>query len=187
MSVAAGKPWLVSMDEPLGWEFGLRPDAEDPTRDGPRKDVLWGTLMAGGSGVEWYAGWQNNAPTSDLSSEDLRARATMWKLNKIALDFFHTHVPFQNMTAANDLVAGDGDYVLAQPNHTYLVYLRDGGDVKLDLAQAAGTYDVRWFDPRNGGVLQLGAVTSVSGGESVSPGLPPTDPNKDWAILLRRR
>ena len=44
ISVAAGKPWLVSMSEPLGWEYGLRPDADDPTRDGPRKDVLWGRL-----------------------------------------------------------------------------------------------------------------------------------------------
>ncbi len=187
MSVAAGKRWLVSMSEPLGWEYGLRPDADDPTRDGPRKDVLWGVFMAGGAGVEWYAGWQNNAPTSDLSSEDLRVRSNMWRLNKIALDFFNTYIPFQDMTAANDLVAGDNDYVFAQANQTYLVYLREGGSAQIDLSDAKGAYDVHWFDPRHGGDLQLGSVNRVSGGESVSLGLAPSTPNQDWAILLRRR
>ena len=163
------------------------PDDEDPTRDGPRKDVLWGVLMAGGAGVEWYAGWQNNAPTSDLSSEDLRVRQSMWRQNRIALDFFDRHVPFQNMSAANDLVAGENDYVLAQPNHTYLVYLRDGGTADLDLSKADGIYDIRWLDPRNGGVLQLGSVSQVSGGSIVNLGTAPDNATQDWATLLRRR
>lgn len=187
MSVAAGKPWLVSMSEPLGWEYGLRPDSDDPTRDGPRKDVLWGVFMAGGAGVEWYAGWQNNAPTSDLSSEDLRVRANMWRLNKIALDFFNTYIPFQDMTAANDLVAGENDYVLAKPNHTYLVYLREGGSAQIDLTKAEGSYDVHWFDPRNGGELQPGSVTRAKGGMLVDLGGPPSAGDQDWAILLQRR
>jgi len=187
MSVAANRPWLVSMSEPLGWEFGLRPDDEDPSRAVPRKDVLWGVFMAGGSGVEWYAGWQNNAPTSDLSSEDLRVRQSMWRQNRIALEFFNRHVPFEDMTAANDLVAGDHDYVLAKPGDTYLVYLRDGGSAQLDLSATGGVYDLRWFDPRNGGVLQLGSVTQVEGGSTVSLGTAPTAPSEDWAILLRHR
>lgn len=187
MSVAAGRPWLVSMSEPLGWEFGLRPDDDDPTRDGPRKDVLWGVFMAGGAGVEWYAGWQNNAPTSDLSSEDLRVRANMWRQNKIALDFFNEHIPFQDMTAANDLVAGEDDYVLAQTNQTYLIYLRDGGNAKIDLSSAKGAYDVHWFDPRNGGDLQRGSVARVRGQKSVNLGVAPSQPEQDWAVLLQRR
>jgi len=42
MSDEGEHPWLVSMDEPLGWEFGLSPDSEDETHDKPRKEVLWG-------------------------------------------------------------------------------------------------------------------------------------------------
>ncbi len=187
MSVAAGRPWLVSMSEPLGWEYGLRPDADDPTRDGPRKDVLWGVFMAGGSGVEWYAGWQNNAPTSDLSSEDLRVRANMWRLNKIALDFFYSYIPFQNMTAANDLVEGDNDYVLAKANDTYLIYLRDGGKAAIDLSDANGSYTVQWFDTRQGGDLQAGTVRSVSSGGTVSLGTAPSESDQDWAVLLRKK
>lgn len=187
MSVAGGRPWLVSMSEPLGWEYGLRPDDEDPTRDGPRKDVLWGVFMAGGAGVEWYAGWQNNAPTSDLSSEDLRVRAEMWRQTKIALDFFNQYVPFQDMTAANARVVGDNAYGFAKPNHTYLVYLREGGTAQLDLTDATGTYDVHWFDPRHGGELQLGRIEQVEAGRVVDLGAAPTEADRDWAILLRRR
>ena len=186
MSVAAGRPWLVSMSEPLGWEFGLRPDSDDPTRDGPRKDVLWGVFMAGGAGVEWYAGWQNNAPTSDLSSEDLRVRANMWRQNKIALDFFNEHIPFQDMTAANDLVAGEEYYVFAQANDTYLIYLREGGSAQLDLSDAKGSYDVHWFDPRKGGDLQPGSIPRANGGFLVDLGEAPSDPDQDWAVLLQR-
>ena len=187
MSVAAGRPWLVSMSEPLGWEYGLRPDYDDPTRDGPRKDVLWGVFMAGGAGVEWYAGWQNNAPTSDLSSEDLRVREKMWQLNKIALDFFNTYIPFWDMTAANELVAGDNDYGFAKSGELYLVYLRDGGSASIDLSGTDGDYDVHWFDPRHGGELQSTAISRVNGGGEANLGPPPSSPDQDWAILLRRR
>lgn len=187
MSVAGGRPWLVSMSEPLGWEYGLRPDVDDPTRDGPRKDVLWGVFMAGGAGVEWYAGWQNNAPTSDLSSEDLRVREKMWQQNKIALDFFNTYVPFQDMTAANDLVAGDDDYVFAKADALYLVYLREGGSTSIDLSGTDGSYDVQWFDPRHGGELQSTSIAKVNGGAKAILGPPPSAPDQDWAVLLRRR
>jgi hypothetical protein len=187
MSVAAGRPWLVSMSEPLGWEYGLRPDADDPTRDIPRKDVLWGVFMAGGAGVEWYAGWQNNAPTSDLSSEDLRVRQNMWRLNKIALDFFNTYIPFWDMTADNDLVAGDTDYGFAKAGELYLVYLKEGGDATIDLQDTDGTFDVHWFDPRNGGDLQTTSVNRVNGGGAAKLGPPPSAPGQDWAVLLRRR
>lgn len=186
MSVAAGRPWLVSMDEPLGWEYGLRPDADDPTREVARKEVLWGTFLAGGSGVEWYAGWQNNAPTSDLSSEDLRVRAEMWRLTKIALDFFNEHVPFWEMSAANDLAEGDSDYVLADPDNVYLVYLRDGGSAEIDLSTASGDYSVHWFDPRNGGALQNGSIKTIKAGKSVDLGPPPSETDQDWAVLLKR-
>ncbi len=142
--------------------------------------------MAGGAGVDWYAGWQNNAPTSDLSSEDLRVRANMWRLNKIALGFFNAYIPFQNMTAANDLIPGDNDYVFAQTNQTYLAYLCEGGSAEIDLTAARGTYDVHWFDLRNGGDLQTGSVTRIRGGQSASLGSAPSDPDQDWAVLLRR-
>ncbi|MHC4694665.1 MAG: DUF5060 domain-containing protein, partial [Planctomycetota bacterium] len=63
-SVAAGKPWVVACDEPGDATHGLITDAEDPTRDNARKNALWGNIMAGGAGVEWYFGYKH--PHSDL-------------------------------------------------------------------------------------------------------------------------
>jgi hypothetical protein len=77
-SEKAGRPWMVTVDEPLGWEFGARPDGMDPTRRREIEGVLWPVLMGGGAGVDWYFGWQNNAPTSDLSNEDQRTRHELW-------------------------------------------------------------------------------------------------------------
>ncbi len=186
MSRESGHPWLVSMDEPLGWEFGLRPDIDDPTREVPRKETLWGTLMAGGEGVEWYFGWQNNAPTSDLSSEDLRVRESMWKQTKVALDFFNRFLPFQNMRAANELVRTNDTYVFADKGQTYAIYIKQGGSASLDLADTEGTFDVRWFDPIRGGDLQLGSVESVQGASVVSLGEAPHSPDQDWAVLVTK-
>ncbi len=193
LSRETGRPWLVSMDEPLGWEFGLRPDADDPTRDHARKDVLWGTLMAGGSGVSWYFGWQNNAPTSDLSSEDLRVRERMWQQTRVAHAFFTRHLPFARMQAANHLVeaAQDDDeeeaYVLTDFQFTYAVYLKNGGAPRLNLANLQGTFDVRWYDPRTGGALQIGEIDQVQGGSVVNLGSPPHQTDQDWAVLVQKR
>jgi len=74
-SVAAGKPWVVACDEPGDASHGLITDAEDPTRDNARKNGLWGNIMAGGAGVEWYFGYKH--PHSDLTCQDYRTSAAM--------------------------------------------------------------------------------------------------------------
>lgn len=99
-SAAAGRPWMVSVDEPLGWEFGARPDADVERRD-EILTVLWPTLLAGGAGVEWYFGWQNNAPTSDLSNENQRNREALWKASANVRTFFET-LPLLEMSARRE-------------------------------------------------------------------------------------
>lgn len=99
-SAATGRPWMVSVDEPLGWEFGARPDADVERRD-EILSVLWPTFLAGGAGVEWYFGWQNNAPTSDLSNEDQRSRDALWKASAKVRAFFET-LPLIEMNARRD-------------------------------------------------------------------------------------
>lgn len=153
-SAEHGRPWMVNVDEPLGWEFGLVTD--DNTGGGvsqveARKELLWGTYMAGGAGVEWYFGWKGNSPTSDLGVEDMRQRANMWRVTRIATRFFEQYVPFERMAAANDLTSAVDDYVLADVGNTYLVYLKHGGTTQLDLRSVEGTFSVHWFNPRTGG------------------------------------
>ncbi|RKQ69038.1 uncharacterized protein DUF5060 [Litorimonas taeanensis] len=77
-SKEADRPWVFFVDEPLGWEFGAQPDADVETHKRAIEGVLWPALMGGASGVDWYFGWQNNAPTSDLSNEDQRTRHALW-------------------------------------------------------------------------------------------------------------
>jgi hypothetical protein len=90
------------------------------------------------------------------------------------------------MKAANDLVAGDDDYVFAQPAEVYLVYLKAGGNVSIDLSGIEGAFDVRWFDPRNGGDLQTTSISRVAAGSTANLGGPPTEATQDWTILLTR-
>src|SRR5690606_27385849 len=49
-----------------------------------------------------------------------------------------------------------------------------------------GTYELRWFDPRNGGGLQVGETSTLEGGSDVSLGGPPNSPSEDWVALLTR-
>jgi len=49
-----GKQWVVCQDEIGPADTGAKQDADDPDHDEIRHDVLWGNLMAGGAGVEWY-------------------------------------------------------------------------------------------------------------------------------------
>jgi hypothetical protein len=74
---------------------------------------------------------------------------------------------------------------LALPGEIYSLYLPDGGSGMLDLSHTTGPFNVEWFDPRNGGALVKGTISEVMGGEAVSIGLPPADPDQDWTCLIR--
>ena len=62
-----------------------------------------------------------------------------------------------------------------------------GGTTTLDLSKATGQFTVDWFDPRNGGALKKGSVTTVKGGAAVALGTPPDNPDEDWLAVVRRR
>jgi hypothetical protein len=56
-SAAAGRKWVVANDEQGSAQEGVVPDANDPSHDIVRSNVLWGNIMAGGAGVEYYFGY----------------------------------------------------------------------------------------------------------------------------------
>ncbi len=184
-SVQAGKPWVVACDEPGDASHALVTDAEDPTRDDARRNALWGNIMAGGAGVEWYFGYRH--PHSDLTCQDYRTRETMWAQCRHALAFFaDNEVPFWEMTNGDGRVSARDAYCLYKKGEIYLVYLKRGGEAKLDLSGAEGTFDVRWFNPREGGPLRTGRVKAVPGGGKAALGPPPADPKADWLAVVRR-
>jgi len=183
-SAAAGKPWVVACDEPGDPSHALITDAEDPTHDNARKNALWGNIMAGGAGVEWYFGYKH--PHSDLTCQDYRTRHKMWTQCRYALEFFKDHhIPFWDMKNDNRKVSSRDAYCLYQTGKVYVVYLKRADATTLDLSGARGAFEVRWFNPRNGGPLLSGSTQAVTGDGARSLGRPPRDQDKDWVALVR--
>jgi len=182
-SNATGKKWAIAVDEPGKANIALLPDDEDPEHKHARGRAMWGTLLAGGYGVEWYFGY--SSPNSDLTCQDFRSRDLFWDQNKHALEFFHNYIPFWNMEPNDSLTVDDVSYCLTKEGEVYVIYSEANADnIKLDLGQFNKTFKIKWFDPRNGGLLQTGSVVSVKGGGIVELGIPPSNIDKDWVILL---
>jgi len=181
-SKSAGKQWVVNIDEIGPASRGVDPDDRvDNNQDTVRAEVLWGNLMAGGGGAEWYFGYKNH--NNDLGCEDWRSRDRMWNYTHNALEFFQKYVPFQEMMPADELVNA-GNYCLAKEGEVYLVYLPYGGEASIDLSEVEGEYKVNWYNPRSGGnLLESG---EIQGGGSISLGSGPEEPEKDWAILITK-
>jgi hypothetical protein len=194
-SSAAGLPWVVAHDEQNPPSHGVPPDPgykspskqeKDPpyTLHDIRKATLWGTLLAGGAGVEYYFGY--NFPENDLGCEDFRSRESSWAYCRIALEFFK-RVPFSEMQCADDLVGNphhdNTRFCFAKPGEIYLVYLPNGGGAELDLTGTTGDFTRTWFNPRTG-VDEAMEKARVIGGEQLKL-VAPTQ-NEDWLALLRK-
>lgn len=189
LSEEAGRPWVIANDEQGPSTAGVPPDEDwpgriesTPTIEQVREQCLWGNLMAGGGGVEYYFGYAQ--PESDVTLNDYRSRDDSWTYVNHALTFFRNFVPYYDMDSRDDLVS-DG-YCLAKTGEVYLVYLLSGGEATLKLSNDA-QYQVRWYNPRKGGALQTGSVDIIRGPGSVSIGRPPNDQSQDWAILVERQ
>lgn len=198
-SAEAGKPWVVANDEQGSASQGVPPDPGfkgwDTARidydiQDIRKQSLWGNIMAGGAGVEYYFGY--NFPDNDLNMEDFRSRDKSWDYCRIALDFFKTNnIPFWEMKNMNHLIGNTENnkekYCFAKEGEVYLVYLAYVSTSTLDLRGTNSAFTVSWFNPEQGGLLLNGKVRNVKGGSIVNLGVPPKGKNTDWLILIRKR
>jgi hypothetical protein len=202
-SMANGKPWVVANDEQNSPAFGVPCDPgyggspQPPAPAAPydlhaiRQETLWGNLMAGGAGVEYYFGYQ--LPQNDLNCEDFRSRQRSWDYGRVALEFFQNQaIPFWQMLPQDTLVKlegpSDDHHCFAQPGEVYLVYLRRGGQPRLDLRPfPERSFSLQWFNPREGGILLDGTPAVIDGGQVTGLGEPPTDKSLDWLAIVRRR
>lgn len=183
-SVEAGQPWLITMDEIGYWHMGAPTDAQGGTHDSLRRHALWGHLMGGGAGVEWYFGARMDA--NDLGAEDFRSRAGLWRQTRIARAFFETHLPYTEMRPCEGGVTDRLDvYCAAKPGEVYALYLPEGGTSILRLPKDA-SFNLRWLDPLNGGALQVSQNETLNGGDWVELGLPPIQDGRDWVALITR-
>ncbi|WP_193213626.1 DUF5060 domain-containing protein [Luteolibacter marinus] len=188
-STEYNKPWVVAADEPGNSSTSLQPDDEPANSHiDARKNAIWGNIMAGGAGCEFYFGY--NFPNSDLTCNDFRSRDRFWDFCRYALEFFEDHdFPFQLMKYQQDLVSGDGsdedadsNRCLAKIGDTYLIQLHDGGNHTLDLTAASGTFTSLWFNPRTGATPVTGPM--LTGGAVVPLGDPPDSETDDWIVLV---
>ena len=208
-SEASGHPWVVAHDESGNAGTGTPPDPDYPgmeeavaalkanenspklpTIDEIRSEVLWGNLMGGGAGVEYYFGYR--LPENDLGAQDWRSRELTWDYSRFALAFFKDHdIPFWEMKNADERVGNEAHdnsvYCFAKPGEIYVVYLPpEARPVSLDLGGAEGSFRVQWYNPRTGGALQEGSITEVTGGTVADLGSPPADLKADWVILVKK-
>ncbi len=184
-SIDTGHKWLISMDEIGKWDTGAKSDLTDPGHATLRRYVLWGTLLSGAAGVEWYFGANNEH--NDLTSEDWRSRDQLWDLTKYALDFFELYLPYWDMEPRPDLINNKQGYCLAKTDGVYAVYVPDARPgITVDLRNATGDFEIKWYDPLNGGMLSDGSITSISGGSRQKIGKPANEPERDWVVLIKR-
>ena len=184
-SKEAGKIWAVACDEPGDAQHALITDAEDPQHNDARKNGLWGAMMAGAWGTEWYFGYKH--PHSDLSCQDFRSRDLFWDQGRWCLEFFNNNqIPVWEMESMDALISSEGDYVLAKPGSIYVVYLKNGGKSSLDLGNDNVAYQLQWYNPRKGGALQKGKVKTISGSGKKSLGMPPKEKDQDWVVLVSK-
>ena len=184
-STSSGKPWVVACDEPGDATHALITDAEDPTHDNARKNGLWGNIMAGGAGLEWYFGYKH--PHSDLTCQDYRTRNKMWDQCRYALEFFKkNNIPFWDMTCNDSLTSNEDDYCFYKPNEIYLIYLKNGGTTEIDLGPGQNQYSLHWYNPRTGGNLKGGSVVSIKGPGRQPIGRPPYERSEDWVVLIKK-
>lgn len=175
----------MCVDEPGSAQDGAKPDADDYWHDQMRKEALWGNLMAGGAGVEWYFGYK--LPHSDMTCEDWRSRDHLWDLTRYALEFFQNHLPFHQMEHHDDLTSPTDDFCFALPGEVYAVYPLEGGTTVLELENYKGTFQIDWYNPREGGALPRGTISTITGPGKQSLGNPPSLPDRDWVVLVRHK
>lgn len=184
-SAEAGRPWVVFSDEPGNASIALAPDlSSNVAQEYGRKQALWGTVMAGGAGANFYFGYQEDE--SDLTLQDFRSRDEYWDYCRYMLQFFSdNNIPFHEMSINNAISSNTDSWVLSKAGDVHLIYLKFGGETTVDLTNDFGNYTVDWYDPRKGGALRQTAITEVSSGSSVNLGTPPISEDGDWVILLR--
>jgi len=178
--------WVVANDEQGGANYGVPPDVgyqgyipsgDHTSQIDIRKEVLWGNLMAGGAGVEYYFGY--NFAESDLTCEDWRSRDSMWTITQHALNFFNQYLPFDEMESVDSLT--DEGYAFAKENEAYAFYL-PGGSSQVLVDLPGDPFSLIWYNPRTGGVPI--SQNTVVGSEDYILTPPTSGPDDDWLAFF---
>ena len=182
LAKAGKKKWAIAVDEPGDHRYSLVPDKINPDHDNARQNALWGALMAGAWGIEWYFGYEHEH--SDLTCEDWRSRDKMWDQCLHALNFFRDNeIPYWEMEPKDDWTKND-DFILAKGDSEVVVFQKRGAKETTELKKLSGNYAVRWFNPKTGEFV--GKTQKMSTGKGLSLGNPPTAADQDWVVWIKK-
>ena len=101
--------------------------------------------------------------------------------HKALLGFIsQSRAPFQQMSAANNLVSNSGEspYALADVGHHYIVYNQSGS---FSLTVSGNGLVGRWFDPRNPNATLGNSFNVPSGTQTFTP---PNSTSEDWVLWV---
>ena len=88
-------------------------------------------------------------------------------------------------TNPHDELVDDGHFCLADPGHTYAIYLPHAGKTTVTLAP--GSYHAKWFNATSGQWFPIPAeVTGPSWTSPEPPDISGWPASLDWALLLER-
>ncbi len=183
-SEKAGRLWTISLDEIGKWYNGALPDDIDPDHNILRRHVLWGHLLAGGAGVEWYFGGKYHS--NDISTEDWRTRHNLWTQTRHALNFFERYIPYWKLKGCGNSIDRIDVYCAGIEGELYVFYIPGRGSSFINLPEGTANYSVTWFDPKNGGPLLNGSVTTLGSGKSHFIGHAPHKESDGWVVLIRK-
>lgn len=179
----SGNEWLITMDEIGMWHTGALNDAQDPAHDTLRRHALWGSILAGAAGVEWYFGGKQ--PHNDLTAEDWRTRHKLWQQTNVALTFFNTHIDFWSLEANPHLVDNSQVYSANTTSNKMVLYIPANESVNLNLQSQKTDFILGWFDPKQGGELTYPKQNILTAGKIHSLVAPQTKQSpRDWVALL---
>ena len=148
-------------------------------------DVLrrtaWDIVMAGGYQTAGESARRGTNIWPDMGGGWMNGRGddtmTMFIGYGHMVDFFTSFEWWK--TNPHDELVSTGDYCLADPGKTYVVYLPHPGQVTVQLQK--GTYTAYWFSAATGERIDLPDVQDT-------PWTSPTTPDlNDWAILLQAK
>lgn len=179
-SKASGKLWAIANDEQGSASIGVTVDASHPAYTGKAPDnqeeirhkVLWGALMGGAFGVEYYYGYQTEA--NDLNAQDHRTRENKYKDAVIAKKFFESTVKFLEVEPADERSSNTACYVLASENQV-IVYLPAGE--KTSISGLDRSWTLQWFNPMSG---------EMASRQRWKGSLLPPSLNQDWVAVLEK-
>ncbi|MBI5529519.1 MAG: hypothetical protein HY897_24605 [Deltaproteobacteria bacterium] len=142
--------------------------------------MAWGTALGGAGFVlqnDASFGFDTKAAIASKAAERDAALDRLGHITKVLDD------PSLNIEAMRpDAAVAAGLPALCERGRMYIVYVESQKSVTLDLSDAPGAFDARFFDPKTG---KPGPPVEVSGGAKRSIDKPGTDDQVLWVVIRK--